>query len=79
MRRRLLNIATLFSQLINVVVFDGSPDETVSGRAWREGQTNPVWKKRQLLIDRIFRDRVHCKYSHLRDVEFAKLIMASRI
>ena len=77
MRSRLLNIATLFSQLLNVVFFDGSPDETVSGRAWREGQTNPKWQKRRQLIDRLFRDPLHCKYSHHRDVLFARMILDS--
>lgn len=77
MRSRLLKLLTLFSQLLNVIVFNGSPDETVSGRAWREGWTNPAWRKRQLLIDRLFRDRLHCKRSHERDVLFARMILDS--
>ena len=77
MRSRLLNLATLFSQMLNVVFFDGSPDETISGRAWREGRTDPKWRKRQLLIDRLFRDKLHCKYSHQRDALFARMILSS--
>lgn len=64
--------ATLCSQLLNVWVFDGSEDETVSGRAWRDGVLggDPIWQRRAERIDKVFlvltlgRDVDHCRKSH---------------
>ena len=76
---RLLRLAALSSQMANVVLFDGSPDETVSGRAYRQGvlQLNPKWARRRRLINRVFFWQPdHCKISHQQDVKMAKAIMA---
>jgi hypothetical protein len=77
-RSRLVRLCTIASQIGNVVLFDGSPDETISGRSWREGVLggDPVWTRRAALIDRLFRDPNHCRKSHLLDVAFARLILA---
>jgi hypothetical protein len=74
----LKKLTVLFSQLLNVLFFNGQPDETVSGRAWREGELlgDPVWSKRRKKIDALFFWAPdHCLASHLKDVEFAKLIL----
>ena len=82
MTSRLSRLAALVSQAANVLLFNGSADETISGRAWREGDLrgDPVWHHRRLLIDRLFwtlaRQPDHCRESHQRDVEFALLILA---
>ena len=47
-------------------------DETISGRAWREGVLggDPKWARRRKIIDRFFlvitfgRDVDHCRKSH---------------
>lgn len=75
---RLLRLAALGSQLVNVIVFDGSPDETVSGRAYRQGvlQLDPVWAKRRRWINRLFWWQAdHCLLSHQQDVRMAKALM----
>lgn len=82
MSSRLLRLAALVSQAANVVLFDGYADETISGRAWREGELggDPVWHRRRVLIDRLFWTLLwqahHCRESHQRDVEFALLILS---
>lgn len=76
---RLVRMAALTSQLANVLLFDGEADETISGRAWREGEIlgDPTWRRRRHLIDRVFWWQPdHCRSSHQRDIEFALLILA---
>jgi|GEM_PF-1739223 len=76
---RLLRLSAWLSQGGNVVLFNGSPDETVSGRAYRQGvlQLNPKWASRRRLINRVFFWQTdHCKISHQQDVKMAKAIMA---
>lgn len=46
-------------QLANVVVFDGSPDETLSARAWRE-----QWKIRPWIDRLFFFEADHCQASY---------------
>ncbi|HVL71238.1 MAG TPA: hypothetical protein VM434_05050 [Beijerinckiaceae bacterium] len=76
---RVARTLTLASQLANVWLFDGSPDETVSGRAWREGVLDPVWARRRRRIDALFRalfgERDHCRAAHEADRAFARLIL----
>ena len=71
-RSKLQRTATLCSQFVNVWLFDGSEDETVSGRAYREGVVggDPIWKRRAARIDWWF-ERLpfigefdHCRKSH---------------
>lgn len=77
---RFIRLCVLTSQALNVIAFNGSPDETVSGRAWREGATCPVWEARRIRIDRVFAclpvvgHENHCQRSHLKDVAFAEMI-----
>jgi len=67
---------TLLSQTLNVLIYNGSPDETVSGRSYREGSAgNQVWERRRKVIDRLFFwEKNHCRQSHLKDVSFAAII-----
>lgn len=76
---RLLRLAALGSQLLNVLLLNGSPDETISGRAYRRGvlMGSDRWARVQRGIDRVFFfQREHCRASHSRDVAFARGIMA---
>lgn len=75
---RLARLAALGSQLLNVVLFDGSPDETVSGRAHREGliQNVDVWERRRRFINRLFFwSDDHCQASHMQDVRMARALL----
>ena len=75
---RLLRLAALGSQLINVVLFDGSPDETVSGRSYRQGviQGDAKWCRRRQWIEKVFFwDDDHCKKSHEQDRRMAESLM----
>lgn len=76
-RSRTARILTLASQAINVIAFDGLQDETVSGRAYREGVLggDPLWARRADCINRLFRDPTHCRQSHELDVAFARIIL----
>jgi hypothetical protein len=70
MRRWLFKLATLCSQAFNALVLGGSPDESVSGRAHREGWRLEWW------IDRLFFwEPHHCRRAHESDVAFAKMIL----
>jgi hypothetical protein len=73
-------IAAWLSAGANLLLFDGSPDETVSGRSWRQGvmqqPPSPRWARRRELIDRLFFfDPGHCQSSHEYDRIFARFIL----
>jgi hypothetical protein len=70
---RLRNVATLGSQLLNVLLLNGSPDETIRGRAHREG-----WRAERWLNRLFWLDPDHCRRSHERDREFALFILGDR-
>lgn len=62
-----IRIGDAFSQLINVALLNGHPNESLSGRAWR---TKSRW---YLVIDTVlFFDKDHCKTAHLNDVAYAR-------
>jgi hypothetical protein len=57
------------SQWWNVAIFDGMPNESISGRSWRED-----WPRMRAFVDFLLwfdRDgeRGHCELSDLRDIE----------
>lgn len=63
------------SQLINLVFFNGSPDETVSGRCYRQGTLQGMgrWDKGRKVINTIFFWELnHCYKSHLQDLNAAE-------
>jgi hypothetical protein len=74
----LWRFAAWLSQGANLILFNGSPDETCSGRSFRLGTLygNPKWLARQKRIDRIFGEG-HCAASHEDDVRFAREILAA--
>ena len=78
---RLIKLFALSSQLLNVLLFNGSPDETISGRCYRQGvllgqDSWYTWRRR---INRVFFfQQDHCRSSHQRDVAFAKMIIGSQ-
>lgn len=68
-----INIATCLSQLLNTVVFNGDPNETLSGRCWREQR----WWAVKLIDTLFFFQNEHCLHSHLADRIFARKVLAS--
>lgn len=54
-------IFVIFSQSLNVIFFDGFPDEMLSARCYRQ-QADLTWAKRKSFIDKLFYWQVdHCK------------------
>jgi hypothetical protein len=79
---RLLRLAAWLSAGVNLVLFNGSPDETLSGRAYRQGvlQVPPSrrWAWFARWINRaFFWQPNHCRDSHEQDRAFARVILAS--
>ena len=71
MTNYIINIATALSQLLNALLFAGDPNETISGRVYRE---NRNWAVR--IIDLLFFFQVdHCLKSHVADRIFARKIL----
>ena len=67
----LLNIAISFDQLCNAAL-NGSPDETLSARAWRTEQTGKFFGKFfRPVIDTfflLFLQREHCKKAYFAEL-----------
>lgn len=73
-----MKLFTLFSQTVNVLLFDGSPDESISGRAYRLGVLggDPRWLRTSRTIDRLFFwDTEHTRKAHESDIAFAMMIL----
>lgn len=70
MANRLIRAGDALSQLVNVIVLNGHPNESLSGRAWR---TQSVWYK---VIDTLlWFDKDHCKVSYENDLAYAREIL----
>jgi hypothetical protein len=70
MFNRLIRLGDSISQLLNVLLFNGHPNESLSGRAWR---TQSEWYK---VIDFVlWFDKDHCKKSHENDIDYAKQLI----
>lgn len=70
MINRFIRIGDALSQLLNVLLLNGHPNESLSGRAWR---TQSVWYK---VIDLLFWfDANHCKSAYNNDIEYAKSLL----
>ena len=56
------------SQWLNVLLLDGEPNESISGRCYREG-----WTKAEAVINRLFfwQNR-HCRGAYARDLQWAQ-------
>lgn len=73
-RSYLSRVGTSLSQLVNTIILNGDPDESISGRAFREGslEAHATWFKASKIIDAIFIwEKDHCKNAHEYDVERA--------
>ena len=71
----LLNLAIAFDQFANAALA-GSPDETLSARAWRTEQTGKAFGKFfRPLIDALFWivQREHCKKAYAEEVKRRQL------
>lgn len=70
----LIKIGDALSQLLNVVLLNGHPNESLSGRAYR---TKSVWYK---VIDTIlWFDKNHCYMAYLNDVGYARDLICGKI
>lgn len=78
---RWTKVKTLSSQFLNVMIFNGNPDEAISGRSYREGELggDPKWKRIAKIINWTSRNPNHCKGSHQLDIEFARVILGSKL
>lgn len=67
------------SQLINVVIFlSENPNESLSGRSYRE-RRHWFWGKMLFLVDAIFflLEKDHCRKSHQAEVRRASVLLKS--
>jgi hypothetical protein len=63
----LIRVGDALSQLLNVVLLNGHPNESLSGRAWR---TKSLWYS---VIDLLFFfDPRHCKTAYENDLAYAR-------
>lgn len=66
----LIGVGDALSQLANKVIFNGNPNESLSGRAHRENRPSEKW------IDwLLFWDYRHCRASHENDVKYAQWLL----
>lgn len=66
-----VRVGDALSQFFNVLILNGHPNESMSGRAWR---TQSFWYK---VIDAIlWFDKDHCKTAYENDIAYAKQIVA---
>lgn len=71
MKDYLVRVGNALSQLLNVALLNGHPNESISGRCYREG-----WTTAQKVIDTIFWfDPEHCMSSHLNERVWCRLII----
>lgn len=64
----LARIGSAWSQLMNTILLNGDPNESVSGRAYREDYQTAVW----IINSIFFWQSNHCRGAHNKDVEWAK-------
>lgn len=70
----LVRLGDAVSQLVNVAFFfSDNPNESLSGRAWRNRNKSRFWGKMMLVLDVVFWvfEREHCKKSHEADLDRA--------
>lgn len=68
----LVRIGDGLSQVVNVLILNGHPNESMSGRAWR---TNSAWYK---VIDMmLWFDKDHCRSAYLNDIAYARRLLES--
>lgn len=77
-RSRLARLGSVVSQFVNVLAFNGRPDESLSGRAHRQGTLGgrARWLLYVAVIDRLFFwEADHCAAAHREDIAFARAIL----
>ena len=67
----LVRILNAVSQLCNVVLLNGHPNESISGRSYREN-----WKLRHVIDAILWFDEDHCMNSHLNERVWARHILS---
>jgi hypothetical protein len=66
----LIRVGDALSQLLNVVLLNGHPNESLSGRAWR---TKSLWYS---VIDTLlWFDKDHCRVAYENDLAYAKELL----
>lgn len=85
-RSYLVRVGDAISQLLNTVIFDGDPDESISGRSYRNfklGQSdNKIWIATYYIAEWLFwiRDKGnHCRMAYYEDFERWGLRFKGRI
>jgi len=75
-RSYFVRVGDAISQLINTVLFNGDPDESISGRSYRSfklrDSDNKLWAITYYAAEGVFwlRDRgIHCKLAYYEDIE----------
>ena len=64
----LYRVFDAISQFVNVVLLNGDANESISGRAHRQG-----WKTAEALIDTLFfLEPGHCYWAHMNDLARAR-------
>lgn len=66
MKNYLTAIASIISAFFNVLLLNGHPNESISGRSYRE-----KWKAEKYINMLFFWEPEHCKNSYLSDVVWA--------
>lgn len=76
-RPYLVRVGDLVSQALNTIVFNGTPDESTSGRSYRQGVLggHKGWSRMRRFVDGLFSiyEQDHCKKAYEADLERAKL------
>jgi len=73
MKNYLIRVGDALSQLLNVLLFNGHPNESISGRVFR---TKSLWYS---VIDLLFFfDPQHCRTAYENDLKYAEQLIAER-
>jgi hypothetical protein len=75
-RPYLIRVGDWLSAGLNTLLLGGTPDESTSGRSWREGELegNPVWQRRRQRIDwLIWWEDDHCRRAYEADLQRARV------
>jgi hypothetical protein len=79
-RPYLVRVGDLASQALNTILLGGSPDESTSGRSYRQGvlQDHKGWSLMRRFVDGLFSvyEEDHCKKAYYADLERAKARLA---
>lgn len=70
----LAKLGTLLSQTLNVLLFNGHPDESLSARAYHEYANSRLWRFIYHAANWIFGDE-HCHEAARSDLEFADQVL----